>query len=110
MRNTIVAEISKSWVNGESAHRTPLISQQFESVIDSNRARGYELRDWRFHQFSHIDQTNNGHMTETIIAVFEKSERIHIDMSLVSEHEAPHPPGAAAPGVFDVPSDPLGGA
>lgn len=61
----IVAEISKSWINGTSA--TPLIAEQFEAVINHNFERGYILASWQLHRVI-LDE---GNFNETIVAVFE---------------------------------------
>ncbi len=76
----IVAEVSKTWINGEPADpRTPLLCQSFESVIDTNRGRGYRLHSFQFHQAitstRHVDpsawSTGDDQLVETIIAVFQ---------------------------------------
>ena len=65
----IVAEFSKTWMNGTS--NTPaLISQQFEAVIEQNRKRSYELESWNISQVWVPDKLT---MVETIIAVFVRT-------------------------------------
>lgn len=67
----IVAEISKTWVNGNSP--TPLLCEQFEMVIEHNRTRGYRLHSFQLHRLivSRYSDQSDDQMNETIIAVFE---------------------------------------
>lgn len=65
MKHRIVAEISKSWVNGVPKTDTELISARFEDVIETNDRRGYRLESWKFSQVMLTPV-----MSETIIAVF----------------------------------------
>jgi hypothetical protein len=67
----IVAEVSKNWVRGQPLVDTEIISRQFESVINTNAARGYRLHSFTLHRLA------NGHdeLNETIIAVFELEPR-----------------------------------
>lgn len=71
-REFIVAEISKSWVDGcdvPGPNAGLLLGQQFENVIEINRQRGYEL-----HQFT-LSQVLTGPdgLLETVIAVFRRA-------------------------------------
>lgn len=69
--HTIVAEISKGWINGESVEvkgLPSLLSQRFELAIAHNAGRGYQLRDWQLSRVANALAIN-----ETIIAVFEYS-------------------------------------
>lgn len=70
----IVAEISKTWINGEPADpSTPLLCQSFELAIEVNRLRGYRLHSFQLHALM-IDRADDNHddqLVETIIAVFE---------------------------------------
>jgi hypothetical protein len=63
----IVAEVSKTWINGQSA-RPALLAEQFELVIETNRQRGYRLHSFQLHRM----MTSLSAMNETIIAVFER--------------------------------------
>lgn len=63
----IVAEVSKNWQVGDTAN-TDLLSQRFETVINTNLSRGYKLVDWKTSVFVHNEIVN-----ETIIAIFEKT-------------------------------------
>jgi hypothetical protein len=65
----IVAEISKSWINGES-HTPLLLAQYFERAIEVNRERGYRLHSFQLHRF----MVSFEQMNETIIAVFEREQ------------------------------------
>jgi hypothetical protein len=65
----IVAEISKNWIAGYSPAPL-LLSQQFETAINHNWARGYRLVSFELHRL--IVGPDN--MNETIIAVFEQVE------------------------------------
>ena len=67
LQKFIVAEITKSWDRATPVNN--IISQQFEAVINTNMSRGYKLIDWRFNVFA-----NNGHVSETIVAIFELVE------------------------------------
>jgi hypothetical protein len=62
----IVAEVSKNWKNGVSMADTPLLSVQFEHVININAERGYELETFAIHR----QMTGPDVLNETIIAVF----------------------------------------
>ncbi len=63
----IVAEVSKNWIDGSPL--TPgLLCNAFESVIESNRQRGYRLHSFELHRL----MTGINSMNETIIAVFER--------------------------------------
>ena len=67
----IVAEISKSWINGhEVTPGSGLLAEQFEHVINVNRFRGYRLRDFQIVTV----MVSVNQMNETIIAVFEKEK------------------------------------
>jgi hypothetical protein len=63
----IVAEVPKTWINGQSA-RPALLAEQFELVIETNRQRGYRLHSFQLHRM----MTSLSAMNETIIAVFER--------------------------------------
>lgn len=65
----IVAEVSKNWIRGQPLVATPLLCQQFESVINNNAARGYRLHSFTLHRL----QLGDDELNETIIAVFEES-------------------------------------
>jgi len=76
----IVAELSKNWLPG--GLDTPFISQQFELVIETNRQRGYRLHSFQMHstvvpvvEEFWTDSYRHG-INETIIAVFEREERV----------------------------------
>lgn len=64
----IVAEASKTWVRGEPAYDSPLISQTFEHIINVNYERGYRLYAFQ-HNTTYLDDDE---MNETIVAVFER--------------------------------------
>jgi hypothetical protein len=64
----IVAEVSKSWINGGHASTdTRVLAELFEDVIDHNRQRGYRLHSFQVHRLV----TRPGELNETLIAVFE---------------------------------------
>jgi len=64
----IVAEISKSWIDGEPFDpSTPILAVQFQEVIEVNRQRGYRLVTFQLHRL----MPRPDEMNETIIAVFE---------------------------------------
>jgi hypothetical protein len=63
----IVAEISKNWRQGYS-ETSPLLAQQFETVINHNAERGYRLVTFQLRSLL----TDPDAMVETIIAVFER--------------------------------------
>jgi hypothetical protein len=63
----IVAEISKTWIDGGSAS-VLLLAEQFEVAIEHNRLRGYRLHSFQLHQV----MVAWNQLTETIIAVFER--------------------------------------
>ncbi len=65
--NFIVAEVTKNWTKETPV--SDLLSQQFEMVINVNAERGYKLIDWKINQVF-----NDGLLTETIIAIFEKEK------------------------------------
>lgn len=72
--DTIVAEVSHSW-----PANTPdkIISRMFETVIETNRKRGYTLQEWKFNS-TYIpphqrDHHSGGQLNETIIAIFRKT-------------------------------------
>lgn len=60
----IVAEISKNWPSDDPR---PIISAQFEDVINLNFERGYRLIDWKIDR---VVADSMGRMNETIIAIF----------------------------------------
>ena len=76
----IVAEVSKSWPAGEEPDAT-LIAERFETVIATNLARGYVLRDWKLiatpvrgRRLENGDGRaieEGSSLVETIVAVFE---------------------------------------
>ena len=64
----IVAEISRNWdscLRQRMQPEKPLLSQDFERVIEVNRKRGYALEEWKLYSMI----TPSG-LNETIIAVF----------------------------------------
>jgi hypothetical protein len=64
----IVAEVSKSWVNGLPANGSPFVlAELFEQVIEHNRQRGYRLHSFDVHRL----MTRPDELNETLIAVFE---------------------------------------
>ncbi len=67
MNRFIVAEVSKSWINGKPVSNSPLLAQSFEAIIEVNRRRGYRLHSFQLHQV----MTSITAMNETIVAVFE---------------------------------------
>jgi hypothetical protein len=72
----IVGEVSKNWVNGESA--TPLLlCQLFERMIATNLTRGYRLHSFQIHRIMvrEGDDLHAPDLNETIIAVFEREAR-----------------------------------
>lgn len=76
----IVAEISKSWINGEPADPSrPLLCRQFEIVIAVNLERGYRLHSFQLSQCMTASPTlrhehyDTDQLIETIIAVFERT-------------------------------------
>lgn len=62
----IVAEISKNWGDIDELNK-PILSRQFELIIEENLKRGYGLSSWKFSQVVNHD---HGSLNETIIAVF----------------------------------------
>lgn len=66
-RNFIVAEITKTWEQGCFPRR--LISEDFDTVVNVNDGRGYDLL-----QFSHssIISGDGKQQQETIVAVFRR--------------------------------------
>lgn len=67
----IVAEVSKTWINGQAANPiTPPLCASFEHIIERNRQRGYRLHSFQLHRI----MARPDEMNETIIAVFERSE------------------------------------
>lgn len=62
----IVAEVSKTWIDG-TAESPLLLCERFERVIEVNRQRGYRLHSFTLHQL----MTDSHQLVETIIAVFE---------------------------------------
>ena len=88
----IVAEISKNWPEPAmeeafwgahpDAPRAPngmrrLLAERFEEVINTNYARGYELKDWKYSRLVTDDYPESGsspRYNETIIALFELRE------------------------------------
>ena len=66
----IVAEITHNWTSKKSDLDKPLLSQQFEAVIQKNAERGYDLDGWQFHQV----MTTPNALCKTIIAVFVKHD------------------------------------
>lgn len=65
----IVAEVSKNWINGQSATSDPrILAQLFEAIIEHNRLRGYRLHSFELHRC----MTRPDELNETIIAVFEQ--------------------------------------
>lgn len=66
MEKFIVAEVTKNWERGKF-HDT-LLSQEFETVINTNNERGYKLIDWKLNTVLN----NQDILTETIIAIFAK--------------------------------------
>jgi hypothetical protein len=61
----IVAEVSKTWVEGEQSEWS--IRDGFEGIINVNWNRGYELHSFQLHQIMAAEDQ----MNETIIAVFK---------------------------------------
>ncbi len=64
----IVAEISKSWIDGKPVSNTKFIAESFEYVIETNRQRGYRLHSFQLHRL----MVSITQMNETIVAVFER--------------------------------------
>lgn len=62
----IVAEISKTWVDGREIG-PGLVCEHFERVINVNHERGYRLLTFSLHRV----MTRPDELNETIIAVFE---------------------------------------
>lgn len=70
----IVAEVSKNWTDGYHADNdTRLLAQMFEHIINVNDERGYRLHSFEIHRRMADERTLN----ETIIAVFERIERVN---------------------------------
>ena len=69
MDRFIVAEISKNWYRGQS-RTTPLIGQQFETVVNVNATRGYRLLTFSLART--LTDDGDG-LNETIVAVFERA-------------------------------------
>lgn len=65
---TIVAEISKSYVNGQPVSSSEPIAQLFERVIATNQQRGYRLVHYALHRM----MTRPDELNETIIATFNR--------------------------------------
>lgn len=70
MNQFIVAELSKTWIEGNSPD-AELIATKFERCIEHNRERGYRLQSFSLHRM----MVGISQMNETIIAVFEKEKR-----------------------------------
>lgn len=66
MDEFIVAEISKNWPDEQPV----LLSEMFEKCINFNLKRGYKLHSWRLGRVG-----DSGQINETIIAVFQLSEK-----------------------------------
>lgn len=65
MKQTIVGEASVNWALG---NRPPnLISDLFETMVNVNDSRGYDLCSWQLDRVVVNGETIN----ETIVAVFE---------------------------------------
>jgi len=69
IKDRIVAEVTRNWKCGDDKYppSKPLLSQQFEQVIETNKVRGYKLEDWKFQSV-----TDTLGFCETIVAVFTK--------------------------------------
>jgi hypothetical protein len=67
MDKFIVAEITKNW--DPLTQVEDLLSQRFETVINTNYYRGYDLLEWKTSAVIH-----NNVLTETIIAIFELNQ------------------------------------
>lgn len=63
----VVAEVSKSWVDGAHVGTPYLLAELFEHVIAVNLQRGYVLHSFDLHRL----MTRPNEINETIIAVFE---------------------------------------
>ena len=89
----IVAEISKSWINGEAVSDTPILAVSFERVIEVNRQRGYRLHSFQLHQLmvSRADDVMADHLVETIIAVFEAVPAANGERSTHADAGSPVP-------------------
>lgn len=67
----IVAEISKNYIGRDHMTLSPILSQSFEHVVNSNSERGYKLHSFQLHRMM-VDVDN---LNETIIAVFERRDQ-----------------------------------
>ena len=65
----IVAEISKSYVDGAPVSGSAPLAVSFEMVINKNHERGYRLVSFQLHRM----MTRADELNETIIAVFERT-------------------------------------
>jgi hypothetical protein len=67
----IVAEVSTTWIAGES--KAGVLATRFEQVIAVNEDRGYTLESWQFRQtVIYLEIDGRPQLVETIIAVFSK--------------------------------------
>lgn len=69
IKDRIVAEVTRNWYSPYEKldPPKPLVSQQFEKIIATNKGRGYKLEDWKFQSV-----TDSMGISETIVAVFTK--------------------------------------
>ena len=73
IKQRIVAEITRNWSTEtcEQDALKPILSQQFETVIEVNRIRGFKLESWAMTSLLAETNMNRGRaICETIIAVF----------------------------------------
>jgi hypothetical protein len=88
MNAMIVAEVSKSWLDGwHTSDDTRILAEKFETAIIVNARRGYLLHSWQFSQVSgttatDADGTQHTYLTETIVAVFTPALRVVVDTSV----------------------------
>jgi hypothetical protein len=75
----IVAEISKSYINGEPVSSLAPLAQLFEQVIAVNRGRGYRLAHYALNRM----MTRPDELNETIIAVFERIDHANDEAVII---------------------------
>lgn len=67
----IVAEASTTWIDNNPSGQTT--AKKFEFIINTNRARKYQLESWKFSSTFIYDPSNRSRIiVETVIAVFKK--------------------------------------
>lgn len=79
----IVAEVSKSWIDGKPVDTTfNSLADAFEYLIETNRKRGYRLHSFQVHRL----MTRPDELNETLVAVFEHTIHRADDVRRVAAH------------------------